>query len=346
MEKNICRPSVVIPCYNVERWVRRCFESVFAALPDGAEIIAVDDGSTDGTLAVLEELSRRGPVKTIARPHAGVSAARNAALDSCSGDVVFFVDPDDETTPDFFTAMLSAMERDGADACICAFKTRDDSTGATREHPLKGNYCFSTPEEIAEKFIPLMFGYTFDDARKWNRGEAIFGRREMATVWRMAFRRDAIERLALRFDETVEYCEDMLFNVRYLLHARKMACVPRALYTATERESGATATVARDWRRLCRNKLGLLAARKKIVEESGGTLARACEASHAFSALEIASCVFRARRSPLEWWRILREYAHDPVVRDSLRRFPLSPRRPFAAAAIAALRVISALPAP
>ena len=62
--------SVVIPCWNVEPYLARCLESVFAALPPGSEVLAVDDGSSDGTLAVLESFAageRR--LKVLPRPH-------------------------------------------------------------------------------------------------------------------------------------------------------------------------------------------------------------------------------------------------------------------------------------
>ena len=104
--------SVVIPCWNVEPYLARCLESLFAALPANAEVIVVDDGSTDGTLAVLESFAKDEPrLKVIARPHRGVSAARNAALDEARGRLVFFVDPDDSVLPGYFSAMADALER-------------------------------------------------------------------------------------------------------------------------------------------------------------------------------------------------------------------------------------------
>ena len=88
--------SVVVPCWNVEPYLARCLESVFAALPASAEVLAVDDGSTDATLSILESFAKDEPrLKVVGRPHRGVSAARNAALDMAKGRLVFVVDPDD-----------------------------------------------------------------------------------------------------------------------------------------------------------------------------------------------------------------------------------------------------------
>ena len=103
--------SVVIPCWNISLWLGRCLDSVFAALPPRSEAIAVDDGSTDETLSILRERAAHEPrLKVLALDHRGVSAARNAALDAASGRMVFFVDPDDQVTSDYFSAMIESKD--------------------------------------------------------------------------------------------------------------------------------------------------------------------------------------------------------------------------------------------
>ncbi len=330
-----------MPCWNVAKWLRRSMADVFAALPPCAEVIAVDDGSTDGTGAILEdERAKRGPALRVVRAaHRGVSAARNAALAMCRGEFVFFVDPDDGVESDFFTAMIDAMRRDGADYCIAAYKTRaDGSDGPMRDVPLKGDYRFAGADAIVEKYLPRIFGYSFDDVRAWYGGEALFARREMAAVWRAAFRRDVIERASVRFDETVELYEDMVFNAQYLLAAKKMTCVARPLYRVTERSSGAMSTVPRDGLRLARNKLRLLASRNRLDAASGGRLAPIYAGTCVFSALEILSLIARGRLPFGEGRRILREYLADAAVRRALKGFPLSWRRPLVAAGALFLR--------
>ena len=193
--------SVVIPCWNVEPYLARCLESVFAALPPGSEVLAVDDGSSDGTLAALESSAKNEQrLKVLARPHRGVSAARNAALDEARGRLVFFVDPDDSVLPGYFSAMADALERDGADVCVCAYEGS----------PLKGDYRFRTNAEIRAGYLPRVFGYSFDDVRAWYSGRPLFADREMAGVWRMAFRRGLVENV--RFDETIELYEDAMLG--------------------------------------------------------------------------------------------------------------------------------------
>lgn len=86
--------SVIIPVYNVERYLARCLDSVLkAAVGNEVEIICVNDGSTDGSAAVLARYSDR--VKIITKANGGLGSARNAGLDVMTGDYVLFVDSDD-----------------------------------------------------------------------------------------------------------------------------------------------------------------------------------------------------------------------------------------------------------
>ena len=319
--------SVVVPCWNVEPYLARCLESVFAALPASAEVIAVDDGSTDGTLAVLESFAKDEPrLNVVARPHRGVSAARNAALDMAHGRLVFFVDPDDTVRGDYFSLMATALDRDGADVCVCAFE------GSS----LKGDYRFRTNAEIRAGYLPRVFGYSFDDVRAWYSGKSLFSNREMASACRIAFRRELVE--VVRFDETIELYEDAMFVSEVLLRAKSMTCVSQEIYCVTARDDGAMRSIPRDGARLCRNKLRLLAKRRALDEAEGGALGPLYAASCVFSALEILSCTIRGRLPCREGLKCLFEYLSDPFVCSSVKAFPLSWKRPFLAVAVVALR--------
>jgi len=325
--------SVIIPCWNVEPWLGRCLDSVLAALPKDAEALVVDDGSTDGTHGILVSRAASDPrLRVIASGHCGVSAARNAALSVARGRLVFFVDADDRVEPDFFTAMAAAIERDGADCCVCAF------SGS----PLKGDYRFRTNAEVRAGYLPRVFGYSFDDVRAWYAGRPLFAGREMAGVWRFAFRREFLERERIRFDETIELYEDAMFLSECMVRAKSMTCVDRPLYLVTDRESGAMRSVPRDGARLCRNKLRLLARRRALDATCGGTLGPLYAASCVFSALEILACTAKGMLPRKEGFGYLREYLADPFVRESLAAFPLSWRRPVVAAAVLALRRMAA----
>ena len=324
--------SVVIPCWNVSPWLGRCLDSVFAALPPRSEVLAVDDGSTDETLSILRERAAHEPrLKVHAAVHRGVSAARNAALDAAKGETVFFVDPDDRVEGDYFSAMAGALSRDGADVCVCAY------SGS----PLKGNYRFESNAEIRDGYLPRVFGYSFDDVRAWYKGRALFSGREMAGVWRMAFRRELLERGHVRFDETIELYEDAMFVSEALVKAKSMTCVDQELYVVTDRESGAMRSIPRDGARLCRNKLRLLAKRRALDASECGTLGSLYAGSCVFSALEMLDATVRGRLPRREGLKLVREYIADDFVKRSLKGFPLSPRRPLVAVCVLLLRAVA-----
>ena len=333
------RISVILPCYNVERWLPDCLESVFAALPEDAEAIAVDDGSADSTLAILSGRARTEPrLKVVPIAHAGVSAARNRALDVACGEYVFFIDPDDTVEPDFFSSMLEAMIRDEADCCLCAYSEHEDGSDEFRTVRLKGDYHYESNAVILADYLPRIFGYSFDDIRKWYAGTPLFARREMGGTCRMVYRRALIEARHVRFDETISLYEDAMFNSEYLLGASAMTCVNRPLYRVTCRNSGAMRSMPQDGARYCRNKLCLLRKRDALNRLAGGALVPIYAATCVLSALEILSYVVRGRIRRDEGWRIFREYLGEPSVRAALSGFPLSVRRPVLALSVLALR--------
>lgn len=92
--------SIIVPVYNVERHLERCVRSIVAQELDDYEIVLVDDGSTDGSGALCDELQRRyGCVGVIHQENRGLSAARNVGIDRARGSYITFVDSDDELCP-------------------------------------------------------------------------------------------------------------------------------------------------------------------------------------------------------------------------------------------------------
>ena len=102
--------SVVIPVRDGERYLGEAIESVLGGTVPAAEVIVVDDGSTDSTAATAERIG--DPVRVLRRPAAGIAAATNAGLAEASGDLVAFIDADDVWTPDKLELQLGALEDD------------------------------------------------------------------------------------------------------------------------------------------------------------------------------------------------------------------------------------------
>lgn len=246
----------------------------------------------------------------------GLSWARNEGLARATGDVVFFVDADDTVKPEFFRRLLAALESSGADFAISSFDYA----------PLKRAYNLTGNAAIREAMMPAFFGYSFDDVRRWNAGGRIDALREQGSVCRCAFRRDFVERYAIRFDEGLRLYEDSPFIAECAARAEKVVSIPDVLYEYVPGPQGILATTL-GTDRYFDYKFAALENRKAIAARVGGDAMRHFAASAVFSALEL----LKARRG----WR---RYASDRFVADSTRAFPCSVRHPLVAAGVAFLR--------
>ncbi len=110
--KNKQLVSVIIPIYNVEKYVKRCIDSVLAQTYENLEIILVDDGSIDSSSSICNEYALKDSrILIIHKPNGGLSSARNAALDVFKGDYVTFVDGDDVVGERYVEALLELVEK-------------------------------------------------------------------------------------------------------------------------------------------------------------------------------------------------------------------------------------------
>ena len=248
----------------------------------------------------------------------GLSWARNEGLRRAAGDAVFFIDADDTVRPGYFSRLLAVLESTGADFALSSF----GYAPLKREYNLQGNAA------IREAMLPAFFGYSFDDVRRWNAGGDLHARREQGGVWRCVFRREFVERHAIRFDEGLRLYEDSPFIAECACRADRVASIPDVLYEYAPGPQGILAT-ALGSDRYYEYKFAALENRKAIAKRVGGDVMRHFEASAVFSALEL----LRARR---DW----RRYLADPFVARSLRQFPVSPRHPLVAAGVIALRCL------
>lgn len=114
--------SIVIPVYNVEKYVEKCVNSVLAQSYRNTEIILVDDGATDGSPTLCDQYAEKDDrVKVIHKKNGGLSDARNAGIEFATGEYLMFVDGDDYISPDMVEILYNAITREKAELSICNF---------------------------------------------------------------------------------------------------------------------------------------------------------------------------------------------------------------------------------
>lgn len=202
--------SVIVPCYNAERYIPDCLESIGRQTVGSYEIVFINDGSRDGTADILDGIAAVRPdVKVVHKPNGGVSSARNAGLDVASGEWITFVDVDDKIKPDAFEHMLGVAAADD-DAVFAGFEIYHNGILSNRIPPYK---CRSLDNiaMAAELFAPSDYTY-------------------QGFICSKLYRRDIIEKNKIRFVEGIKYNEDRLFTFTYLAYAGKGTYTTKPVY--------------------------------------------------------------------------------------------------------------------
>ena len=122
--------SVVVPIYNVERYLHRALDSILSQTHKDWEAILVDDGSTDGSGRIAEEYAAKDPrFKVIHKDNGGQSDARNVAMNHIRGEYLVFLDADDFLHPQLMSLCLEAMQRDNSDLVCFTYDRRYRTLG-------------------------------------------------------------------------------------------------------------------------------------------------------------------------------------------------------------------------
>ena len=207
--------TIIIPMYNVERFLPRCLDSVLNQTFSDWSAILVDDGSPDNSGKIADKYAAcDGRFVVVHKKNAGVSAARNTALDMADGKYIMFLDSDDCIHPQTMEILYALAERESAD--VVAFEYDRDAHSAPDASDFPPN---ETPESFKNKYDTKKIKYKYiknlitkctnhdKGPRSW------YVQTGMATM-RM-YRRDLIS--DLRFDTKISVMEDTLFWSRVLL---------------------------------------------------------------------------------------------------------------------------------
>ena len=195
------RLSILIPVYNVERYLGRCLDSVYRQLPADCEVVLVDDGSTDGSGAICDEYEAKfaSCTKVLHKTNGGVASARNTLLDSAQGRYVWFVDSDDFIENGSVEKIVSAVAAcDEPDVLSFAYRNCDDTS-----------------------FSEWQNAYELKSAI--NGAEYLNTYRMNPYLWSNVYRRECINQEGLRFDERLCIGEDSLFNIKVYASCKTIA---------------------------------------------------------------------------------------------------------------------------
>ncbi|MCL2807145.1 MAG: glycosyltransferase family 2 protein [Coriobacteriia bacterium] len=218
--------SVIVPIYNVEPYLRQCLESVAAQSHKALEVVLVDDGSTDGSPSIAEEYAALYGWLLIRQANQGLSAARQAGLNSSAGLYVTFLDSDDLLAPDAIEVSLEALLAHDVD--IAAFRLMEFAL----DEEVKLEYASArkphTPIMVKE---PLRYHFTPDE-----RPFYIF----TMTACGKLFKKTLLEGIDWELIDFKSNEDELFICYPYLRAERGMVLLDRALYFYRKNEASKT----------------------------------------------------------------------------------------------------------
>lgn len=225
------RVSIIVPIYNVEKYLRKCVESLLCQdlSPEEYEIILVDDGSPDRCGEICDEYaSRYANIKVVHRENGGLSAARNSGIDVAQGKYIQFVDSDDYLEPNVLKSLVQKMENENLD--VLRFNYRNVNGKGEEIHPNKD------PRRYVDYSDKVCDGLTFLNERL---GPACYACQFM-------IRRDLLE--GCMFKEGI-YFEDVEWTPRVLLKAQRVTSTDFMVYNYLMRAGSITRGVDKEKKR-------------------------------------------------------------------------------------------------
>ncbi|MDR0485024.1 MAG: glycosyltransferase [Alphaproteobacteria bacterium] len=198
--------SCIIPIYNAHSYIRRCLDSILKQTLKDFEVIIIDDGSTDNSVAIVKEyLDKDSRIKLISQNNQGVSIARNNGIHVAIGEYIFFLDADDDITKNAFKLSYEKAKKDMVDMLIFNYNKINKTKYSIKKKKLKDTKIYST---IKDKKAILSSG---------------------VTPWSKIYRKDFLLNNTVFFHPNIYY-EDIPFFWKSVIVSQKISFLNDAIY--------------------------------------------------------------------------------------------------------------------
>ncbi len=211
--------SIIVPVYNAQAYLHKCIDSLLSQSFQDFEIILVNDGAKDNSGSICDEYAAKdNRIKVIHKENGGVSTARNCGLDNATGKYIMFCDSDDFIMQDFSAPLVALAEEDD-DCLVLAGITerKDDDSAKDVLCPAyaEGETVTMSNKEFCDLFVKLSLSSIF---------------LLMNMPYNKLFSRKVIEENHIRFDTSIHYNEDFIFNLQYLDKVSRVKIYNKSIY--------------------------------------------------------------------------------------------------------------------
>ena len=207
--------SVIIPVYNVEKYLSECLDSVVNQTYKNLQIILVDDGSTDFSGKICDVYAEKdNRITVVHQKNAGAGAAKNTGLELIDGDYFSIIDSDDYIELDMYEKMVNSLEKYNADIVQCLFRNVFVNDSFDRKYKIKGNY----PKVLTSK--SFLKEYLYD----W----------KYAIFWNKLFKKSLLQNIKFPVGRKID---DEFFTYKLVCNAKKVVNIDNILYNYRMRKT-------------------------------------------------------------------------------------------------------------
>lgn len=224
--------SIIVPIYNVAKYLEKCISSIMHQTYDKLQIILVDDGSTDDSGHICDEYKEKDDrIVVIHKQNGGLVSARKAGIHIADGEFIGYVDGDDWIEPDMYEHLVKCMEETEADIIESNHYIENEISGEVKQVKSKIGYGIFDVSEI----IPVMLcDEEFNECRL------------QPYVWSKLLRKEILEPIQLSVDEEIGCGEDAAVIYPYILRSKKVYISNYAGYHYMQRSNSMTNTLEKD----------------------------------------------------------------------------------------------------
>ena len=212
---NMAKVSIIVPVYNAQKYIKRCVESIISQKENDIEVILIDDGSSDNSLKILEELKKRDKrINVYTQENKGRGYTRNRGVLTAKGDYIMFVDADDWIEENTISTMLEYVEKYGTNYVRCACMKEIFQTG----RKINTDIIYEYPEFVEKEDYKEKIFNTFLDTYFLN-SPCLF-----------IVKREFLIRNDIFFDIGSFYAEDLVFNLKIFMKLDNAVFLPYTFY--------------------------------------------------------------------------------------------------------------------
>lgn len=300
--------TVIVPVYNVEKYIEQCVDSILNQTYKKIEIILVDDGSKDKSGQICNDLSNKySQIKIIHKKNAGLGMARNSGLRIANGEYIAFVDSDDWLAPQALNNLYINMVKFNSDYCKGGFQKVNDKEKILYKH--NDDFQVFKGKTAKRELLPRLIGSAPDKHDSIN-----------MSVWGCLFKNLIIRKYKLRFpSERKLMSEDIVFDIDYMQHVKTACIISNSDYRYRQNETSLSTSYQKDKFLATKRLYEYLLTKMTSLGYGKDTILRIDR--NLF--VNLSGCIYQEHINKMkEAYQKINEICNDPEVREVIKMYP------------------------